>query len=152
MKLIDVVWPRVARKAHELELTPTYLAQLLHATRTPLQHRLPPETQRVDHIIARLRRTRERARENLRVRDEEPLLTPHRRPRITSKRREIRRVEHTTLLDYRPLGDIARVKPIEQQHGIHRCEMPRVAKNRANRTVSGAEPNQRHAIHARRRA
>ena len=75
VQLVDVIRRGVAGEAHDLEAALLHLAELLHAARAPAQHRSAMQTERSDEMVGGFGGARERAGEDLGMRDEEALLS-----------------------------------------------------------------------------
>ena len=90
-----------------------------------------------------LGRAGERAREDLRVRDEKSLLTAHSRSGEVDKRQKVGSVERAAGSEHRSVGHIRRVHAVEQEHRSDSREVARLAENRSHRAMAGGVSHER---------
>src|SRR3954451_12905972 len=108
LELVDVIRRRVPRETEQLETAGVNFAELLHAARTPAQHRGAPQAESVQQKIGGFRRAREGAGKDLGMGDEKSLLPSYRCAGELNERVEIVRVEGAALLEHHAFRHVRR--------------------------------------------
>ncbi|HUP45822.1 MAG TPA: hypothetical protein VM779_09950 [Thermoanaerobaculia bacterium] len=146
--MIDVIGGAVPGVAEDDERSFARLAELLHAERSPLQHRRAAQRQRLQEMIGGLGRAGERAGKNLGVRDDATFPACNGLSRVIDKWFQRSDVEEATFREWFLVGDVAGVQSVEQEDAVDHIGL--LPQDRPHGAVPGAERGEPDAADRRR--